>query len=64
MKTLNDLGEIKEFNYPKLVYLVKRDEVSKIAAKVLEKLPVAELNIEEPPIKDIIRELFTSKNYV
>jgi len=58
------LGEIKEFNYPKLVYLVKRDEVSKIAAKVLEKLPVAELNIEEPPIKDIIRELFTSKNYV
>ena len=61
---MNDLGEIKEFNYPKLVYLVKRDEVSKIAAKVLEKLPVAELNIEEPPIKDIIRELFTSKNYV
>ncbi len=58
------MGEIKEFNYPKLVYLVKRDEVSKIAAKVLEKLPVAELNIEEPPIKDIIRELFTSKNYV
>jgi ABC-2 type transport system ATP-binding protein len=46
-----------------LVYFVKREEVSKIAAKVLENLPVADLNIEEPPIEDIIRELFTGKNY-
>ena len=62
-KTLKSLGEIKEFSFPKLVYFVKREEVSKIAAKVLENLPVADLNIEEPPIEDIIRELFTGKNY-
>ena len=62
-RTLKSLGEIKEFSFPKLVYFVKREEVSKIAAKVLENLPVADLNIEEPPIEDIIRELFTGKNY-
>ena len=62
-KTLKSLGEIKEFSFPKLVYFVKREEVSKIAAKVLENLPVADLNIEESPIEDIIRELFTGKNY-
>jgi len=62
-KVIKNLGEIKEFSFPKLVYFVKREEVSKIAAKVLENLPVADLNIEEPPIEDIIRELFTGKNY-
>jgi len=62
-KILNDLAKVKEFSYPKLVYQVKKDEVSKIAAKVLDQLPVADLNIEEPPIEDIIRELFTGKNY-
>ena len=62
-KALKSLGEIKEFSFPKLVYFVKRDEVSKITARVLENLPVADLNIEEPPIENIIRELFTGKNY-
>jgi len=62
-KILNTLGEVKEFNYPKIVYFVKRDQVSQVAALVLEKLPVADLDIEEPAIEDIIRELFTGKNY-
>jgi len=62
-KMLKSLGEIKEFSFPKLVYFVKRDEASKIAAKVLGNLPVADLNIEEPPIEDVIRELFTDKDY-
>lgn len=62
-KILNGIGKVKEFNYPKLILTVKRNETSKLAAKVLEKLPVADLNIEEPPIEDIIRKLFTGKNY-
>jgi len=62
-KILNSLAKVKEFDYPKLIYQVKKDEVSKITAKVLEKLPVADLNIEEPLIEDIIRELFTGKDY-
>lgn len=62
-KILNRVGKIKEFSYPKLVYSVKREEVSQVTAKILEELPIVDLNIEEPAIEDIIRELFTGKNY-
>jgi ABC-2 type transport system ATP-binding protein len=62
-KILTLFNKYKEFKYPRLVYLVKRNEVSRFTAKILDKLPVADLNIEEPAIEDIIRELFTHKNY-
>jgi len=62
-KKLESFGEIKEFSYPKLVYTVKRTQASEKAAQVLDKLPVGDLNIEESPIEDIIRELFTGKDY-
>lgn len=62
-KILEAFGTIKEFSYPKVAFSVKRGEVSKTTAKILELLPVADLNIEEPAIEDIIRELFTGKDY-
>ncbi len=62
-KTFEKYGEVKEFSYPKLVLLVKREATPTTAAKVLDQLPVADLNIEEPSIEDIIRGLFTGKNY-
>lgn len=62
-KKIEGFGRVKEFEYPKLVLSVKRDQTSIVAADVLDKLPVADLNIEEPAIEDIIRELFTGKNY-
>lgn len=62
-KKLEEVAKIKEFDYPRVIISVKRKEVSLVAAKILDKLPVADLNIEEPPIEDIIRELFTGKDY-
>jgi ABC-2 type transport system ATP-binding protein len=62
-KKLENLGELKEYSYPKAVIAVRREKTSIVAAQVLDKLPVADLNIEEPAIEDIIRELFTGKNY-
>jgi len=32
------------------------------AAELLQNFPVADLNIEEPQIEDIIREVFTGKD--
>ena len=57
------IGEIKEFTYPRLSLSVKRKNISAVTAEVLDKLPVADLNVEEPPIEDVIRELFTGKDY-
>ena len=63
LEKIKRIVKVKEFDYPKLVIQPERGEVSKITARVLKQLPVADLTIEEPSIEDIIRELFTGKDY-
>jgi ABC-2 type transport system ATP-binding protein len=58
---LKEIGKVKEFDYPKAVISVKRNTASMAAAELLQNFPVADLNIEEPQIEDIIREVFTGK---
>ncbi|MFZ5376451.1 MAG: ABC transporter ATP-binding protein [Patescibacteria group bacterium] len=61
-KQLQKFGEIKEFKEDGSAYtatlLVPRKKATAIASQVLQELPVADLNIEEPPIEAIIREVF------
>jgi len=57
------LGEIKEFEAPKAVISVKRASAPRIAARILEDFSVADINLEEPQIEDIIREVFTGKDF-
>lgn len=61
-KKLEKIGEVKEYSFPKVVFLVKRETASLAAAEFLQHFPVADLNIEEVPIEDIIREVFTGKD--
>ncbi len=60
---LEEIGKVREYSFPRAVITVKRQVVSLAAAELLRKFPVADLNIEEPSIEDIIREIFTGKNY-
>ena len=62
-KDLKGIGKVKDFDPLKASILVKRSAASLAAAEVLQRLPVEDLNIEEPQIEDIIRELFTGKDY-
>lgn len=59
---LEKFGTIKEYSYPQVLISVKRDEASKVAAKILGKFEIADLNITEPAIEDVIREVFTGKD--
>lgn len=59
---LAKIGEIKEFDPPKVVLQVPRSQTSSVAAKLLQEYSVDDLNIEEPQIEDIIREVFTGKD--
>lgn len=61
-KKLEKIGEVKEFNFPKAIISVKRNVASVSAAELLQQFPVADLNIEEVAIEDIIREVFTGQN--
>ncbi|KKT65487.1 MAG: ABC transporter related protein, partial [Candidatus Woesebacteria bacterium GW2011_GWA2_44_33] len=56
---LEKFGTIDRLEYPQVVLKVDRANASKVAAALLEKLPVADINIEEPPIEAIIRRVFS-----
>lgn len=59
---LEKLGKITDYSMPKVTLSVPRQDSNKVAAKLLEKFPVKDLNIEEPDIEEIIRDVFSSKN--
>lgn len=61
---LDKIGKIKDFNYPKLSFVVKRGKVATVTAKILKNLSVADLSIEEPAIEEVIRKLFANKDYI
>ena len=60
-KRLSSIGEVKEFKDLHASIHVPRNEAPKRASKLLDRFPVADLNIAEPPIEEIIRQVFTEK---
>ena len=56
---LKEVGELVEYNFPRAVIRVPRNASNVAAAQLLQKFPVDDLNIEEPDIEDIIRDVFT-----
>lgn len=63
IKKLAEFGEIKSYDYPKAIISVPRETSNLAASELLQHFPVADLNIEEVPIEDIIRQVFTGKEY-
>ncbi|MBU1084763.1 MAG: ABC transporter ATP-binding protein [Candidatus Beckwithbacteria bacterium] len=55
-------AKIKKFDPPQVIFSVKRKSANPVAAKLLEKFSVADLNITESSLKDIIREIFTGRD--
>jgi ABC-2 type transport system ATP-binding protein len=60
-KQLEKFGEVKEMELPRVTLLVPRTKATAVAGKILTTLPVQDVNIEEPPIEAIIREVFGTK---
>jgi len=54
--------KITSFDFPKATFKVKRRLTNQAAAKLLQNFPVADINITEPRIEDIIREVFTGRD--
>jgi ABC-2 type transport system ATP-binding protein len=61
LKKLEKFGTVKEYTFPQATILVPRAKAAKIAGDLLTKLPIIDVNIEEPNIEAIIRELFSSQ---
>jgi len=55
------LGELVSFDPRKAIFSVPRNKSNVIASKLLENFPVEDINIEEPNIEEIIRDVFSNK---
>lgn len=58
-KKLEGFGKLKRFEYPEWSIRVSKDESSEMAAKILKHFPIEDINVEEPDIEEVIREVFT-----
>ncbi len=61
-KRIKEFGNLYRYEYPEWVLRVKRSEVNKVAAEILENFPVEDINIEDQEIDSVIRNLFTRSN--
>jgi ABC-2 type transport system ATP-binding protein len=55
---LNKYGEVVEHSEAAIKLKVKRDRVIPVCKALLDELPVSDIDIEEVPIEDIIRQIF------
>ncbi len=60
--SLEKIGKLDSFDFPRASFKVPRIEAAKFAAQLLTKFSIADVSIEEPPIEAIIREFFASEN--
>ena len=61
IKQLERIGKVKKLDFPQAVLSVPRATAAVAAAELLQKLPVADLTIEEEPIEEIIRKVFSGE---
>lgn len=55
---LNRFGEIHEKTASAITFKVKRDRVIPVCKALLDDLPVSDIDIQEVPIEDVIRQIF------
>lgn len=60
-ETLAKFGEVKEFTAQRALIEVKKGRVKEAAIRILSDLPVDDILINEVPIDDVIRRIFTEK---
>ena len=58
---LAGFGEIAGLDGPVADLRVPRDRAAAVTAELLSKLPIADLTIEDPPIEEVISEVFSAK---
>src|SRR5581483_3273822 len=60
---LETFGRIVNYSSTKATVQVPRADTTRVAAALLTKLPIEDVSIVEPSLDDVMRDLFTSKNY-
>ncbi len=61
IKQLEGIVKVKKLDFPKTYLSIPRATAAVAAAELLQKLPVADLTIEEEPIEEKIRKVFSGE---
>ncbi len=56
-------GTVTDYQGLQVSLQVPREETTQRTATMLQKFPVEDISIEEPSLENVVRELFTSKDY-
>jgi ABC-2 type transport system ATP-binding protein len=59
---LETYAQVKNLDGLNAELLVPRSEVSRVTARLLAELPVADVTIEDPPIEEVIGQVFAASN--
>jgi ABC-2 type transport system ATP-binding protein len=57
-RTAEAYGEVIERNDAKITLRIRRDQTSDVVARLLSDLPVQDMTVEDPPIEDVIEQVF------
>ncbi len=61
VKRLEQYGKILKVDFPEIVISVPKEAVSLAASEILQNFPIADINIEEEPLEEIIKRVFREK---
>ena len=61
IKRFEKIGRVRKIDLPQIVLSVPRATAAAAAAEILHHFPVADLTIEEEPIEEIIRRIFSGE---
>ncbi|NMC35965.1 ATP-binding cassette domain-containing protein [Candidatus Beckwithbacteria bacterium] len=59
---LAKFGTVKKYRNNRAIIMAPRKQILQTAAALLKKLPVEDINIDEPAIEDVIREIFSGSD--
>ena len=57
-ESFDGMGEVLKFEPPRVTLRVGRDAVARHAATLLQRFPIDDLTVEDPPIEDVIGQVF------
>ncbi|MBI2405524.1 ATP-binding cassette domain-containing protein, partial [Candidatus Microgenomates bacterium] len=60
MQELSEIGEVISYQFPRVEIRIPRAAAPGAAARLLQNFSVADVTIEEPPIEEVIRKIFTN----
>jgi ABC-2 type transport system ATP-binding protein len=62
VEELSGYGQVMEATSPKVKLKIPRQQVPRVLSEVLSRFPVEDVAVEDPPLEEVIAEVFSQVN--